>query len=140
MKNSTINDTEDIARIIFAPSMLYLGRISPTAFSMDELPNGIESYVSVWRMALKIPTKDNVDFPPRKDSDSLIGYAKLNTGECRKVSFEDCRVDVHQHGKHLYHAGIEYTDNGKRIKGTCRTIPFLMVTKVLSSKATFYRF
>lgn len=138
--NNNVEDAEDLARIIFAPSMVCNGRVSPTAFSMAELPNGSESYVSVWRMSIKTPTKDNVDFPPRKDTDDLVGYAKLNAGQCRKISFEDCHVEIHQHGKNLYHAGIEYTESNKRIKGVCRTFSFLMVTKMLSTKAKFIRF
>lgn len=138
--NYKVEDEENIARIIFAPSMVYNGRVSPTAFCMTELPNGSESYVSVWRMSIKTPTRNNVNFPPRKDKDTLVGYAKLNAGECRKISFEDCHIEIHQHGKNLYHAGIEYTESGKRIKGVCSNVSFLMVTKMLSVKAFLFKF
>ena len=61
-----IMEEEDVARIIFSPSMIMNGNVSPSAFFMDELPRGPERYVSVWRAFYRTPTMENVTFGARK--------------------------------------------------------------------------
>ncbi|MCF0186284.1 MAG: hypothetical protein HUJ98_07345 [Bacteroidaceae bacterium] len=135
-----IADEEQIARILFAPSMILNGRVSPTAFNLDNLEHGPEKYVSVWRINLQVPTPGNVTFPPRKAGDCLIGYAELNTGACRQISFEDWAVEIHQRGKNLFHAGIEYSQGAKKIKGYCEHPSFIVVKKQLANISTFIEF
>ena len=42
-----INDEEQVARILFSPSHIYEGRVSPKAFKLEMLKNGAEDYISV---------------------------------------------------------------------------------------------
>ena len=45
-----VEDEEKVARVIFSPSYIYKGRVSPTAFKWDVLPSGdSEDYISVLR-------------------------------------------------------------------------------------------
>ena len=44
-----INDEEQVARILFSPSHIYEGRVSPKAFKLEMLKNGAEDYISVLR-------------------------------------------------------------------------------------------
>lgn len=39
-KDNIIDDSEPITRILFSPSMVDDGRVSPTAFELDDLEGG----------------------------------------------------------------------------------------------------
>ena len=46
---SEITDDEKVARILFSPSHIYKGRVSPKAFKLEKLKSGAEDYISVLR-------------------------------------------------------------------------------------------
>ena len=46
---------ESVARVIFSPSYIFKGRVSPTAFRWDVLPSGdAEDYISVLRQVYTV--------------------------------------------------------------------------------------
>ena len=51
---SEIADDEKVARILFSPSHIYKGRVSPKAFKLEKLKSGAEDYISVLRYRLSI--------------------------------------------------------------------------------------
>lgn len=49
-RNKTkIAENEEVARILFSPSHIYEGRVSPKAFKLEMLKGGAEDYISVLR-------------------------------------------------------------------------------------------
>lgn len=44
-----IEDEEQVARILFSPSHIYHGRVSPKAFRLEHLKNSAEDDISVLR-------------------------------------------------------------------------------------------
>lgn len=44
---SEIADEEKVARILFSPSHVYKGQVSPKAFKLEKLKSGAEDYISV---------------------------------------------------------------------------------------------
>ena len=42
---SEIADEEKVARILFSPSHVYNGRVSPKAFKLEKLKSGAEDYI-----------------------------------------------------------------------------------------------
>lgn len=71
-----IDDSEPITRVLLAPSMVENGRVSPTAFELDDLERGPETYVSLFLLNVFQPTKENcANIPIRKEGDTLFGYA-----------------------------------------------------------------
>lgn len=71
-KINEINDEEQVARILFSPSHIYEGRVSPKAFKLEMLKSGAEDYISVLRN--KADELDDIssifryDFTGRADS------------------------------------------------------------------------
>lgn len=133
-----IDDKEDIGRIIFAPSMVCDDKVSPSAFYMVQLKNGNpEDYVSVWRLALKTPSRDNVKFPPRNPEDSLFGYASLKVRDCHTASFNNhkCSIMVNPNSPNQFHAGIYYSNGDMPIIGRCYEPSFLLLTSYLAEKS-----
>jgi hypothetical protein len=137
-----IDESEDIARIIFSPSMVEEGKVSASAFFMDDLKSGPEEYVSVWRLGRRVPTKDNVKFSPRHDGDTLVGYATLNVSACHKIDFTECKASIKPHPskQNPAHAGIHYTKGACRLIGKCQDPDFLMLTTILANMCTLNLF
>ena len=52
---SEIADEEKVARILFSPSLVYKGQVSPKAFKLEKLKSGAEDYISVLRYNGKPP-------------------------------------------------------------------------------------
>lgn len=135
----TLDEEEKIARIIFAPSMILDGRISPSAFFLSVMKDGtIEEYISVWRLALKIPSRQTVRFAPRKSGDSLYGYARLEVADCHHTVVRDygCRVKVNPRSPNQYHAGIYYTGYAPASVGECSDPIFMMLASRLAAVST----
>lgn len=115
-----VSNEESVARIIFSPSYIFQGRVSPTAFRWFVLPSGhAENYISVLRDDGSDFNEASLTFRPRTQGDDRYGYALLNVGDIRNVSqsvlLEDpTRVDVlpFPSKKHSNHAGIQVTIDG----------------------------
>ncbi|WP_165154733.1 hypothetical protein [Parabacteroides sp. ZJ-118] len=134
----TLVDEEMIARILFSPSMILDGAISPSAFFLAILKSGDpESYLSVWRIALKVPSRENVKFKPRKEGDTLYGYAELSVGSCHRVKTQGyhCKVMVNPHSPNQYHAGIYYYRDEKPMIGASYAPEFVMMASYLASQS-----
>ena len=100
---SEITDDEKVARILFSPSHIYKGRVSPKAFKLEKLKSGAEDYISVFR--------------PRTKGDSRYGFTFLNVLDVRNLDYEfnNRRVELlPKPSKRLpLHAGIFLSIDGR---------------------------
>lgn len=133
-----VDETEEVARILFSPSMVSEGRISRSAFFLERLDSGDwEDYLSVWRTLYKIPSRDNVKFPPRKTGDDLYGYASLKVSTIHAQNILGCKAIVRRMSKNErhYHVGIFYQLFEKPIIGKCDSPHFMALTMALANNA-----
>ena len=115
-----VNNDENVARIIFSPSYIFQGRVSPTAFRWNVLPSGdVEDYISVLRDDGGNLNEESQNFRPRTQGDERYGYALLNVGDVRDISqsvlLEDTTsIDVQPFPskKLVNHAGIQVVLDG----------------------------
>lgn len=136
-----LDEKEQIARILFTPSMVLNDRVAPSAFALIDFKDGShEDYLSVWRLALRVPLKENVTFHSRTDGDTFYGYAELNVGVCHNINVRDyrCKIKVNVNSPNKFHAGIYYTDGERALAGAgdCYSPYFLMLASYLASKST----
>ena len=112
---------ESVARVIFSPSYIFKGRVSPTAFRWDVLPSGdAEDYISVLRQGNVGLREQTEKFKPRIEGDSRYGYALLKVSEIRAIGNsglfdDDVSVDVlpYPTKRHRNHAGIRVSIGNK---------------------------
>ena len=111
-----IDNSENVARAIFEPKMIYQGRLLAPAFELR--PSNKEDYLSVMRMAIKGWEEDIRRIPQHKNR-HLYGYAKLSVGDIRtiKLSLVQYDVKVVDNAKASSHAGIFITVNGEPLIG-----------------------
>lgn len=114
---SEIADDEKVARILFTPSHIYKGRVSPKAFKLEKLKSGAEDYISVLRYnADQLDTVSAV-FQPRTKGNSRYGYTFLNVLDVRNLDYEfnNRRVELlPKPSKRLpLHAGIFLSIDGR---------------------------
>jgi hypothetical protein len=109
-----INDGENIARVVFSPMMVEDEEVSPSAFFLRDLKPP-EDYVSVFRHNYIVPTFENVSMIHPPKGNAIYGYALINVGICRNITYKDIMIDVlpHPNRNNPYHAGIHYS------KGQC---------------------
>lgn len=142
--NEYVADDEQLAHIIFSPSMIFEGAVSPSAFNLVRLKSGTdEDYVSVNRMDYCRPTYENCKiYRPRNEGDSIAGYAQITAREVRQSSIESITTEVTSHPskRNPFHAGISYTSGAELIKGHCMRPDFLIVTSTLALRCTFIPF
>lgn len=111
-----IDNSENVARAIFEPRMIYQGRLLAPAF---ELRSSIcENYLSVMRMAVKGWEEDIRRIPQHKNR-RLYGYSELNVGDIRTIKLNLVQYDVKEvdNAKVPSHAGIFVTVNGEPLIG-----------------------
>lgn len=90
-----IANTEKVARIVFSPSHISEGRVSPKAFRLEILKGGVEDYISVLRDEEHRLKEVSANFRPRTKGDDIYGYTLLNADEIRKLNGEiENRKDV----------------------------------------------
>lgn len=138
-----VNESEEVARILFSPTMVSEGRISRNAFFLEKLKSGKwEPYLSVWRTKFRVPSEDNVKFPPRTPGDELYGYATLTVATIHAQDLTDCKARVKRNVKdcNYYHVGVYYTLNDMPIVGECDEPEFMALTKALANNATLHMF
>lgn len=111
-----IDNSENVARAIFEPKMIYQGRLLAPAFELR--PSINEDYLSVMRMAVKGWEEDILRIPQYKNR-RLYGYAKLNIGDIRAIKLNLVEYDVKavDNSKASSHAGIFVTVNGEPLIG-----------------------
>lgn len=136
-----ITDKENIARVILSPMMVEDDEVSPSAFFLRDLKPP-EDYVSVLRHNYIIPTPEDVSMIRVPKGNTLYGYALINVGICRNISYKDIMIDVlsHPSQKNPYHAGIHYTKSGNAIKGSCADPDFIIVARMLANNSELTSF
>lgn len=114
---SEIADDEKVARILFSPSHIYKGRVSPKAFKLEKLKSGAEDYISVLRYHADQLDSVSAVFQPRTKGDSRYGYTFLNVLDVRNLDYEfsNRRVELlPKPSKRLpLHAGIFLSIDGR---------------------------
>ena len=112
-----ISDEEQVARILFSPSHIYEGRVSPKAFKLEMLKSGAEDYISVLRNNANELDEMSGVFRPRTEGDTRYGYTFLNVSDVRDLDdeFENRGVSIlAKPSKRLpSHAGIYLSLDGK---------------------------
>lgn len=114
---SKIGEDEDVARILFSPSHIFEGRVSPKAFKLEMLKGGAEDYISVLRY--DADELDNVSsiFRPRTAGDQRYGYTYLLAKDVMELNNEFLNRKVQllpKPSKRLpFHAGIFLTLDGR---------------------------
>lgn len=111
-----IDNSENVARAIFEPKMIFQGRLLAPAFVLRSSVS--EDYLSVMRMSVKGWEKDILRIPQYKNR-RLYGYAELNIGDIRaiKLNLVEYDVKVVDNSKASSHAGIFVTVNGEPLIG-----------------------
>lgn len=133
-----VDESEEVARILFSPSMVNEERISRNAFFLELLNSGEwEDYLSVWRTLYRVPTRKNVNFPPRTLGDEVYGYATLKVGTIHAQDVLDCTARVKRMTKKEdhYHVGIFYELSARPIVGKCDSPSFMALTMALANKS-----
>lgn len=114
-----ISDEEQVARILFSPSHIAEGRVSPKAFRLEILRGGAEDYVSVLRDEENKLKDVSAKFIPRTKGDEIYGYTLLKAKAIRDLDAELESRDVElvpKPSKRLpLHAGISLFIDGKQV-------------------------
>jgi hypothetical protein len=133
-KESNIEDSEPISRILFCPSMVDNGCVSPTAFELNDLPNGPEKYVSLYLLHVFQPTKDNcLGLRPRQEGDQLYGHAVSIINQCKDISHDGISVLFKRHDAHTAgHIGLHYSKEGAFLKGASANPSLIIITKLIA--------
>ena len=136
LNENIIDETEPITRVLFCPSMVDNGRVSPTAFELDNLDRGPEKYVSLFLLNIFIPTKDNCAIlRARKEGDELYGYATSVISKCSGITYDDIVLNFKRHDRNTAgHIGLHYSKGEKAIKGKCIDPSFIIITKMIASQ------
>lgn len=136
-----VTNEEDIARVVFSPLMVEDGEVSPSAFQLRDLHKP-EDYVSVIRHNYLVPSLENIPVKHPPKGNTIFGYALLNTGICRKITFNDITIDVIAHPNNQYpsHAGIHFEKSKAAIKGRCTDPDFIVVTRMLANNSHLISF
>lgn len=142
-KKFPINENEELARVIFSPSMVNGDRPSHTAFKIGFNSQGkAEENVSLWRMKIKIPSRENVNFESRIQGDSLCGYAKIITHLINSLKVENCSSSVWRtsSNENHYHAGIFYEIDSVPVIGENDNKHLALLTSILATRSTMIFF
>lgn len=129
-----IDDSEPISRVLFCPSMVENEHVSPTAFELDELERGPETYVSLFLLNLFQPTEENcAKMHARKEGDVLFGHAVSVINKCKDIVYDQISLSFKKHDKHsVGHIGLHYSNGGKAIKGKCSEPSFIIITRLIA--------
>ena len=150
MTESQIDNSEDVARVLFYPSFfngnespLYSnGVLSPTAFKLQILKSGTpESSISVLRTIIESFTHDIAKLSPRVSNDYKCGYALLNVGKVRNIqipSTHNIEIEIlSTASKRLHsHAEILFRIDGQVVTATDEPIEIIRFRKKLARLAS----
>mgnify|MGYP001135153833 CR=1 FL=1 len=133
-KEEDIDDLEPISRVLFCPSMVENGRVSPTAFELNDLKGGPETYVSLFLLNLFQPTEENcAKMHARKEGDVLFGHAVSVINKCKDIVYDRISLSFKKHDKqNVGHIGLHYSNGGKAIKGKCSEPSFIIITRLIA--------
>lgn len=129
-----IDDSEPISRILFCPSMVVDGCVSPTAFELDDLERGPEAYVSLFLLNIFKPTKANcIKLHARKEGDTLHGYAISVISKCKDIAFDGISIYFKRHDRNTAgHIGMHFSKEGRTIKGRSTDPSFIIMTRLIA--------
>lgn len=121
IKAAGVADEEMVARAMFSPSFFNRsGGVGAQAFFLTPFHGSREKDISVIRECLCLDIEEAVRrITPRSDSDKVSGYAELNVGDIRALSYKkktdsvDVDVKATPSRYRLYHAGIVIKNHGK---------------------------
>ncbi len=128
-----VGSEENVARIIFSPSFIYEGRVSPTAFRWEMLPSGtVEDYISVLRGNTSNLDAKTRSFKARTQGDTRYGYALLSVSAIRNIQIlpvDNVDVDVKAYPSKKFpsHAGIIADVDGNRVTALTSITPEIMM-------------
>ncbi len=133
-KEEDIDDLEPISRVLFCPSMVENGRVSPTVFELNDLKGGPETYVSLFLLNLFQPTEENcAKMHARKEGDVLFGHAVSVINKCKDIVYDRISLSFKKHDKqNVGHIGLHYSNGGKAIKGKCSEPSFIIITRLIA--------
>lgn len=147
MSTATINeeiieDNEPITRVLFAPSMVDNGVVSPTAFELVDLERGPEKYVSLFLLNVFEPTRENcIDLHARVDGDELYGHAISVVSKCTNISYDGITIIFKRHDRNTPgHIGLHYSKEHKFFKGKCSDPSYLIVTALIARQFQAIKF
>lgn len=142
IQKTVIGDSEPIFRILFCPSMVVDGCVSPTAFELDDLERGPETYISLFLISIFPPTKENcINFRARRAGDSLYGYATSFINKCKDIAYDGISLLFKMHDKSTAgHIGMHYSKDGRYIKDKCLDPSFLIMTKLIARQFQAIKF
>lgn len=134
VQEMVIDDSEPISRILFTPSMVDNGCVSPTAFELNDLPNGPEKYVSLFLLNIFKPTKDNcINLHARKEGDKLYGHAVSIINKCKDITYDGISILFQRHDRNTAgHIGLHYSKEGKFLKGESANPTLIIITKLIA--------
>ncbi len=116
-KINEVSDEERVARILFSPSHIYEGRVSPKAFKLEMLKGRAEDYISVLRYDEERLDVVSSNFCSRTKGDTRYGYTFLNVCDIRELDDEICNRQVTvlpKPSKRLpFHAGVFLSIDGR---------------------------
>lgn len=137
-----IDDSEPISRILFCPSMVVDGCVSPTAFELDDLERGPETYVSLFLLNIFQPTKENcINLHARKKGDTLYGYATSLICKCKDIAFDGISILFKRHDRNTAgHIGMHFSKEGRAIKGRCADPSFIIMTRLIARQFAAIQF
>lgn len=134
IQEKVIDDSEPITRILFTPSMVDNGCVSPTAFEFNDLPNGPEKYVSLFLLKIFEPTKEGcIRMKVRKEGDILYGYAVSIISKCKDITYDGISILFKRHDRNTAgHIGLHYSKEGKFLKGESANPTLIIITKLIA--------
>lgn len=134
IQEKVIDDSEPISRILFTPSMVDNGCVSPTAFELNDLPKGPEKYVSLFLLNIFEPTKDNcIHLHARKEGDKLYGHAVSIIDKCKNITYDGISILFQRHDRNTAgHIGLHYSKEGKFLKGESANPTLIIITKLIA--------
>lgn len=111
-----MDKTENVARVIFSPQMIYNGELLPEAFRLRAILN--EEYLSVMRMSVSSWKEDILLILQRRNR-MLYGYAQMKVADILDANFQSVKFDVRAcDNKNIKsHAGIFITVNDEPLIG-----------------------
>lgn len=88
-----VDDSEQLARVIFSPSMESGGIVNYAAYTLTLAD---EQGVSMWRLIEDAPTRETTrHMHPRVEGDEITGYGEISATDCKAAVTSSFTLDIH---------------------------------------------